>query len=465
MNGLKHVIEPIEGNTDESLVLVLDTGAQLTAEDCAMLQALYSRSPDSALAHLDKLAKVGSGKFMGSYYVGYGHKSIGDCGGTTIFIEGVSMLAAKAIQDSMLYNGQECSTRYLDFSTQKFLAPGTANTGRLSQNDNLVLENWRQFYVSSLDKVKAHVAEQFPRQSEEDETIYQKAVNARAFDIMRAFLPAGASTSLSWTTNLRQASDHLKTLLYHPLLEVRRIAEVTKKALAKAHPNSFGHQVNTETAEYYQRWMATSYLYLGSDSHVNGPDEVTVQSHLDWEELEQYRPLLERRPKGAEMPKKLGHLGSVTFECLLDFGSYRDLQRQRAVVQQMPLLSTEFGFEPWYLAQLPDSVRAGALERLGQFENKIMSDLVSRWGLYEAQYFVPMGYQVPCQVTGDLPALVYLVELRAGSMVHPTLRRRAQQMASALMELGSSAGLVLHVDFSEAGRFDSRRGRQDIVSR
>ena len=165
------------------------------------------------------------------------------------------------------------------------------------------------------------------------------------------------------------------------------------------------------------------------------------------------------------MPKKLGHLGSVTFECLLDFGSYRDLQRQRAVVQQMPLLSTEFGFEPWYLAQLPDSVRAGVLERLGQFENKIMPDFVSRWGLYEAQYFVPMGYQVPCQVTGDLPALVYLVELRAGSMVHPTLRRRAQQMASALMELGSSAGLVLHVDFSEAGRFDSRRGRQDIVSR
>jgi hypothetical protein len=30
------------------------------------------------------------------------------------------MLGAKAIQDSKLYNGQEASTRYVDFSKQKF---------------------------------------------------------------------------------------------------------------------------------------------------------------------------------------------------------------------------------------------------------------------------------------------------------------------------------------------------------
>ena len=60
---------------------------------------------------------------MSQFYVGYGHKSIGDCGSITIFIEGCSMLAAKAIQDTKLYNGQEASTRYIDFSQQAMINP------------------------------------------------------------------------------------------------------------------------------------------------------------------------------------------------------------------------------------------------------------------------------------------------------------------------------------------------------
>ena len=92
-------------------------------EDLAMLQALYSRSPASVVTHLDKLKKSGSGNFMSQYYVGYGHASIGDCGATTVFIEQVSMLVAKAVQDNSLYNGQEASTRYLDFSKQTVVDP------------------------------------------------------------------------------------------------------------------------------------------------------------------------------------------------------------------------------------------------------------------------------------------------------------------------------------------------------
>ena len=70
----------------------------LPPETVAMLQSLYSRSPRSVLQHIDK-ARANAASFMGDFYVGYGHKSIGDCGTTSIFIEGVSMLAAKAIQE------------------------------------------------------------------------------------------------------------------------------------------------------------------------------------------------------------------------------------------------------------------------------------------------------------------------------------------------------------------------------
>jgi thymidylate synthase ThyX len=101
-------------------VIILDT---FPPEDIAMLQALYSRDPRTVRTHLDRVREAGPGKFMEKFYVGYGHKSIGDCGSTTLFIEGVSMLGAKAIQDWPLYNGQESSTRYLDFSKNEHCTP------------------------------------------------------------------------------------------------------------------------------------------------------------------------------------------------------------------------------------------------------------------------------------------------------------------------------------------------------
>ena len=106
--NLKHTCEPLP---DGGEVIVLNTGATITPEATAMLGALYSRSPDSVWNHLRLIAEKGPDRFMSTYYVNYGHKSIGDMGTACVFFEGVSMLAAKAIQDFPLYNGQGVTTR------------------------------------------------------------------------------------------------------------------------------------------------------------------------------------------------------------------------------------------------------------------------------------------------------------------------------------------------------------------
>ena len=96
---------------------------EFNPEDTAMLQALYSRSPESVAKHVEKVRQTGSGKFMETFYVGYGHSSIADCGSTTLFIEGLSILADKALQDWPLYCGQETSTRYVDMAKQPIIDP------------------------------------------------------------------------------------------------------------------------------------------------------------------------------------------------------------------------------------------------------------------------------------------------------------------------------------------------------
>ncbi len=152
-------------------------------EDLAMLQALYSRSPASVVSHLEKLKASGSGKFMDSYYVGYGHASIGDCGATTVFIEQVSMPVAKAIQDNPLYNGQEASTRYLDFSKQQIVDPYNHPASRAIQ------DKWMELYNAVLPQLVEGLEKQRPFDPTQyrNEKSWKNTLQARAFDIARAF--------------------------------------------------------------------------------------------------------------------------------------------------------------------------------------------------------------------------------------------------------------------------------------
>lgn len=436
---------------DGGTVLVLNTGAIITPEAEAMLQALHSRSIGGIKSHLEVLASKGPDKFMSTFYVGYGHKSIGDCGTCTLFIEGISMLAAKAIQDWPLYSGQEASTRYIDFAKQNFIDPVA------TPKSKAILEKWREIYMEGLIVMTEELTKRFPIQAGEAEAIYKKAINARAFDTMRSFLPSGASTNIAWHTNLRQAADHLLRLRHHPLAEVRNIAETAEEALKEAFPSSFGH-MHYETTENFNQEMMNNFYYYTKDK----PAEFELtRNDVDRNALKNFESIIKKRPAKTEMPKEVGECGNVQFEFLLDFGSFRDIQRHRAVNQRMPLVVMDHGFGEWYLAELPEEFRNKATKILEEQKKAILELKTNR---EVAQYYIPMGYKLPNKVTGSIPALVYLVELRSTRFVHPTLRKRAIQMAEALKKEFQSEGLAIHLD-ADPDRFDIKRGEQDIVAK
>lgn len=445
---LKHVRKSLGG---PGQVVVIDNGALITAEADAMLQALHSRSIGGIDAHLVKLAQKGAKEFMETYYVGYGDKSIGDCGSATIFIEGVSMLAAKAIQDFQLYNGQESSTRYIDFSKQAFFDPSDSNIGK-----NL-LEGLRAFHLKGLERMKEELKKRYPRQEGEEEKIWEKAIKARAFDVMRSFLPAGAATNLSWHGELRQFADHLLRLCNHPLEEVRHIAEVAREALIEMYPSSFDKKLYPATEEYTRNWMEKSYYF---DSNEVG--EVLLEwDGVDRTLLSQYSGFFANRPIKTDSPKFIAECGTVRFSYLLDFASFRDQQRHRALVQRMPLLTDAHGFEEWYLEQMPEDLKLEAAAFLATYENA-----VAKLGLSPLmkQYMLPMGYKVACRNAGDIPAYIWFVELRSKIDVHPTLRIKAQKVGQTLLNEFSPLGLTMHID-TTPDRFNYKRGHQDIVEK
>lgn len=444
LSDLIHVTRDLP---DGGFVLVLNTGAIITPESEAMLQALHSRSIGGIRSHLEVLKKKGSEKFMSTFYVGYGHKSIGDCGSATVFVEGISMLAAKAIQDWRLYNGQEASTRYIPFGEQPFLNPAGSAHGKS------ILERWRKFYVENMETVVESLFKRFPKGEDEKDGDYEKAIRARGFDIMRGFLPAGATTNVAWRMELRQFADELMVLRHHPFEEVRVIAETVEEALREAYPSSFNHKHHEATEEYNRLWMHHDYYF---DPETIGDFRLS-RNGIDAERVGRYRRIFKNRPPKTELPQFVADTGTVGFEFLLDFGSFRDLQRHRSVVQRMPLLTTRFGFEPWYLEELPPTVRKRAKALLEKQEAVLLG--IPR---KLRPYYVAMGYRTPCSLSGDLRALTYIIELRGTRFVHPTLRKRIFQMKDSLERILPLGCAVFHMD-PDPDRFDVKRGTHDIV--
>lgn len=445
MENLKHSIENLENG---GFVFVLDTGATIDPQAEAMLQALHSRSTGGIKSHLKVLQEKGAENFMEKFYVGYGHKSIGDCGSATIFVEGVSMLAAKAIQDWRLYSGQEASTRYVDFSHQPFL--DILNTSESKQ----ILEDWRDFYLQLQIPVQEHLKKKFVLGPDENEKTYEKAIIARAFDITRGFLPAGASTNLAWRMNFRQFADEIMMLRHHPLAEVRDIAEKSEKALQNLFLQSFSHK-RYDGTESYNHFLMENYYY----ENEKAEDFKFVFNGVDTEMLKEFKEILEKRPARTELPNFIANTGSLTYEFLLDFGSFRDLQRHRAIAQRMPLLVENHGFGEWYIDSLPDEWKQKTLDFVSIQQQKIDNLKCDK---YQKQYYLPMGYKVPCQLTGDLKAITYLAELRSTRFVHPTLVKQMLKLSENLIKRFGEFGLTLHLDM-EPNRFDIKRGEHDIV--
>ncbi len=438
--------------------IVLHTEAN--PQDNAMLQALYSRSSSSVTQHLEKLSKTGSGKFMEQYYLGYGHASIADCGFITIYVEGVSMLCAKAIQDNQLYNGQECSSRYIDWSDQEFFNP----TPSIDSTNDL-MKHYREFYVTQKPILIDFIRSQFPIKEGENPRVYGNAITARAFDILRGFLPCGSTTNLSWTTSLRKANEHLAWMSSHPLEEVRYVARDIHSVLIKEYPQSISALPERPAAGSYLDNL-DNYYTEGADTETPGPDDLGVKVGGDLTTNFEYIPIVaggegidhNRVKRNPLLKHSIVYQGRVSGFVQLDYGSYRDLQRHRPGYVSVPIVGSGCDYaeiHPWYYQQLPDESKVAANKLIAEI-SKVHVALDDK--PLERQYFMPMGMIVNLFTTSDVKQAIYLAELRSGSTVHATLRPVAQELARTLRDSG------FNVFYDESpDEWQIRRGEQDIV--
>jgi Thymidylate synthase complementing protein len=407
-------LEPVPGDPSRVLFLLPSEG-EATAEDLAMIQAMYSRDPrpiDDTL----KLAKADkSGEFMSKFYVGYGHDSIAESGSVVIAIENVPMPVAKLIQHFPRYIGQECSTRYLDFSKQAFSSL-TAKGGKYQ-------ERLRTFYLKAMGPTFELMLERHNLQK--GYTNELRAAKVAAFDVLRGFLPCGAQTNLSWTVNLRDVNERLEQMTPYcqAFPDLGFVLEKIGALMAKHFPNTF-------------KPVKPANLMIHADFYPDAPESLRwypgyIACH----------PLLSVR-KGV-FPY------AIEWASFIDFASWRDLARHRSVRQTYPRLTTKHGFEPWYLDNLPKSLLSEAVELVAEAAYQDFSQDV---------YAIPMGFRVPFLCAGYEDKFRYIINLRSRQKVHPTLRKKILELAKAL----ESRGFDLEYDANPEWVVSERRGAQTI---
>jgi hypothetical protein len=238
------------------------------------------------------------------------------------------------------------------------------------------------------------------------------------------------------------------------LPEVREIAAGINKALKKHHPHSFGHEIPDFT-ENYQDLIAENYYYHDPECPV---EPVVNFGNINLEELKRFETLFINRPPKTGLPKFVGQIGTLDIKYQIDYGSFRDIQRHRAITQRMPLLTTDLGFNQWYIDNLPKRVREKLPDHLEMIEKTVDEMKIQR---VEQQYFIPIGYNTSNRFTGDLPATVYMVEIRDSRFVHPTLQKIAHNIGE---QITRKLGIRLNAD-PEPNRFDIQRGQQDIIAK
>ncbi len=420
------------------------TTDHLSPEVQAMLMAMYSRSyapiesripssEESVEAHKEKLGK---------YYRDWGHKSVGQLGNTSVWIEGVSQLAAKAIENTKLFNGQESSTRYIDFSTQPFM--------HTSDQQIEWTNRFRLFYIKAQPQLVNLLKEKFPLSSQDpsdSETAYNNTIKARAFDILRGVLPAGATTNVVFSGTFDTLNDHFGAMLHHPLKECREIAKNVLTDFNAKYPFA---AIPLEKLE-------KTFEYLNSDHFYEEPYVPMVDNrYLDL----LVRPIYTTthyRNKFEKVPTLVSMTNTSTFYSTLDFGSFRDLHRHRNGYLNMPCLTTEYGFRNYYLENLPINLRKELVELLAEFENYLDS---SQEHAFDKQYMIPMGYQVPFSYTADLNQVMYILELRSSKTVHQTLREEIKFWHSQFMK--AFPNVQVHVT-PDDDNFTLKRGLQTFT--
>jgi thymidylate synthase ThyX len=417
-----------------------------------------------------RLALTKAQSFYDRILDGYGDDSIGELGGAHLALEQVSILATTILEDARIGGSPlEKSTRYVSFAKQVNGDFQFYKDTRVlaSAHAELYLQTNRQLfrtYAELIKPVRDYLCQVLPPEPNQPQAAYERSIRARGFDLLRALLPASTLTNVGIFGNGRFFEGLLIRLRLQTLRELQDLATAAEQELQQVVP-SFIRRAAVAHRHYVsqQNFQQQGHNLIDRWIHQQAQDSATPQkasvellsydpeaeievlaalfyenSELSFAQArENVRGMLDqdresllrqwadlREHRRHKLGRALEH-ASYTFDIVADFGSYRDLHRHRILTQERQRLTTQLGYtipESLIAAGLDSPVR-DVLEKAARAFELLEEEFPK-----EAQYVVPMAYQLRWSLKINLRSLMWLVELRTTPQGHENYRWLAQQM-------------------------------------
>jgi len=426
--------------------------------------------------------------FLGKWGVAYGHNSLKDADKSRVAVEGITQLVTNFIEmpDPELGDYQEKSTRYITFGKENVVVPPKLGASRFAQaikdNNNALMDS----YVQLTPVVKDWLAKNIVNRADfKSDAAFNGTLNAKAFDIMRYWLPQGLTTSLGATWPTRVLESHVSQMLTHPLEEMNIIGKAIHEECVKISPGLLKHvQPNAYFGETIPAMYSLAEKMLGAErepyhrgdrnakrarlvSHTPDFENLLLAGILyefadgrSWENVQKqvssfndeqrdvvFKEYLSRRGSHDLMLRGT-KLGRFLFEYMVDNGAWRDVKRQRVGTMLKQDITAALGFSyPEYVEdnQGLGDVKANyeqSMDRTTALYNDVAKEFPR-----DASYLPAMGHLGLNAYEIHARQGSYVVELRTPEGGHYSykslFRDTYREIANALPRFGKYINAVL----------------------
>jgi thymidylate synthase ThyX len=440
-------------------------------------------------------------------FVEYGDDSVAQLGGVHLACEQASNLLTKLLEWGRLASYLEQSTRYIAYDERlggryRYVRDEAINNSPLAARYVADMDRMFDAYGELARAMAEHFRAVVPKQQQDSDFVYRQAIRAKAFDVARGMLPAGALSNVGIYASGQAYEQLVMRLRAHPLPEAQAYAELILDELRKVIPSFLRRVDLDDRGRAWTRYLAATrlateeiaaQLFAGETTERPGREEPVVRltefdpagedklltailypvvDLAEWQIARRVERMTaaervavvqafvgdrsNRRLKPGRALERLDY----RFDILADYGAFRDLQRHRLLTVEWQPFTPSHGY-----------VRPGALDAaglVGPFDEAMERSAALHEALAErfpqqAGYAVALAYRVRFVMQLNARAAMHLIELRSGPQGHPSYRKVAQDMHRLIAEqaghhaVAEMMRFVDHTDEAELERLDAER--------
>jgi thymidylate synthase ThyX len=449
----------------------------------------FADSLPATAATYDNHEGARAADFYERIFVGYGDDSIAQLGGAHVACEWVSNVLTKVLQRPRLGAYLEQSTRYIAYDrpiegTQRHRYYRDPELGHDYEH---AMDEIFGIYSTTIPRVMAWAADRYPAADGESPRAHERAIKAKALDLLRGLLPAASLSHMGIFASGQTYEQLILHLLAHPLPEARHYGSMILESVQAVMP-SFVSRVERpdrggEWVAYLrrreqagERWAARLGLDRrpGDDGaggpsvrlthhdgdedlllaallfEATGTDEQATRAALATLDAQQRAQLLadltgDRANRRHRPGRGLESL-RYRFEIVSDYGAFRDLQRHRMLTCQWQTLTPDLG------AGVPEEVDAAGVgddfrRALDVSRDAYECLLDAGHDRRAAMYALCLGYRLRYVLDLNAREAMQLVELRSGREGHPAYRAIAHAMHEHIAAVHPAvAAAMTHID-------------------